>query len=138
MAWNRRKKVRFARGMWVGKLVAVSAIAVSLSLWYVWQRVQMVNVGYQIRAKERHLIALKKENQVLRMKIAQLKSPKNIEAMIRSRDLRLVPTKYWQMVVLPKETGLRAVNAYAMPARHGRALMQSLPPGETPPRVAMH
>ncbi len=138
MAWNRRKKVRFARGMWVGKLVAVSAIAVSLSLWYVWQRVQMVNVGYQIRAKERHLVSLKKENQVLRMKIAQLKSPKNIEAMIRSKDMRLVPTKYWQMVVLPKERGLRFVDAHAMPARHGRPLVQSMRQPEASPRVAMH
>lgn len=136
MAWNRRRKVGMAKGMWVGRLAMISAIAVSLSLWYVWQRVQMVNVGYQIREKERKLSTVKKENQVLRMKIAQMKSPKNIEAMIRAKELELVSTKNWQLVVLPK-TGSQMPFRNILPSAQAPKLMDNLRSPEPAARVPM-
>ena len=137
MAWNRRKKVRFARGMWMARLVAVSVAGVCVALWYVWLRVQMVNEGYQIRDKERRLSCLKKENQVLRMKIAQMKSPKNIEAMIREKAVGLMTTKSWQLVVLPKTVASETFRAYE-PRTQEASLMETLRPAEPPPRVPMH
>ena len=101
MAWNRKKRVRVARGVWVGRLVAVSIVVASLSLWYVWLKVRMVDMGYQIRDHERRLSTVKKENQVLRMKISQMKSPKNIESIIRTKEMNLTATKTAQVVVLP-------------------------------------
>ena len=137
MAWNRRKKVRFARGMWVGRLVAVSVVTVAACLWYVWLRVQMVNVGYQMREKEQRLSNIKKENQVLRMKISQMKSPKNIEALIRAKAIDLTVTKEWQLVVLPTAQGRRSLNGLLALPSHP----DSIPPGgerELVARVPMH
>ena len=136
MAWNRRRKVGMAKGMWVGRLAMVSAIAVSLSLWYVWQRVQMVNVGYQIREKERKLSTVKKENQVLPKKIAQMKSPKNIEAMIRAKDLELVSTKNWQLVVLPKTERVMPLGNI-LPSAKAPNILDNLRSPEAPARVPM-
>ncbi len=137
MAWNHRKrKVRFARGMWMGRLVLVSVLMVGFALWYVWLRVQRVNMGYQMRAKERHLVEMKKENQVLRMKIAQMKSPKNIEAMIRSNALDLASTKNWQLIVLPKVALASSIKTIA-PQTASPALLESLHHAESATRVPM-
>ncbi len=121
----------------MGRLVAVSVMGVCLALWYVWLRVQMVNVGYQMRDKERRLCCLKKENQVLRMKIAQMKSPKNIEAMVREKEVDLAATKSWQLVVLPKAVAAETFRAYE-PRTQEASLMETLHPAERPPRVPMH
>ena len=100
MAWNRKRRVRVARGIWVGRIVAASVAVACLSLWYVWLKVRMVDMGYQIRDREKRLSAFKKENQVLRMKISQMKSPKNIEAVIRTKEMNLAATKRSQVVML--------------------------------------
>lgn len=138
MAWNHRnKKVRFARGMWMGRLMMVSVVMVGFALWYVWLRVQMVNVGYQMRDREKHLLEAKKENQVLRMKIATMKSPKNIEAMIRSKDLDLVTTKNWQLIVLPKAM-FRGAMRTILPQTAETSLLESFHHAEPSARVPMH
>ncbi len=97
----------------------------------------MVNVGYQMRDRERHLLEAKKENQVLRMKIATMKSPKNIEAMIRNKDLDLVTTKNWQMIVLPK-TAFRGALRTIVPETAETSLLESFHHAEPSARVPMH
>ena len=137
MAWNRKKRVKFAHGVWVGRLVAVSVGVACLSLWYVWVKVQMVDLGYRMRDLERKLANTKKENQVLRMKISQMKSPKNIEAMIRAREMNLIATRNNQVVVLPgigETSPLRAV----IPQARGLSLINAMRQTETPGQIPIH
>ncbi len=137
MAWNRRKKVRFYKGLWVGRLLGVSVLVVCAALWYVWLRVQMVNVGYQIRDAEKRLVVLKKENQISRMKIAQMKSPKHIEAMIRTKAMDLTATKHWQVVVLPKEPLVRPIRSISVQPQEP-SLLAAIHQTEASGRLPIH
>ncbi len=137
MAWNRKKKVRVARGVWMGRLVVASVVLACLSLWYVWLRVQMVDIGYQMRDLERHLSNVKKENQLLRMKISQMKSPMNIEAMIRAKEMNLTTTRNGQVIVLPLLGEAESWKGFTPQAR-ADVLIDSVRQAEPPARIPMH
>ena len=137
MAWNRKKRVKFARGAWVGRLVFVSIAVACLALWYVWVKVQMVDLGYQMRDLEKKLTNTKKENQVLRMKISQMKSPKNIEAMIRAKDMNLTATKNSQVIVLPGIGEAKPLRVL-IPQSRGLSLINTMRQTETPGQIPIH
>ena len=137
MAWNRKRRVRLARGLWMGRLVVVSVVVACLSLWFVWLKVQMVDLGYQIRDMEKKLSGAKKENQVLRMKISQMKSPGKIEAILRAKEMNLTATKSTQVVMLPlyNETG---PGRTLVPHTRGPLLLEGIKQSEPPGRIPRH
>jgi cell division protein FtsL len=103
-----RKKTKTGKeikGDFVRKFTFAAIIGVSLSLVYLWQHTQLLKLGYVIREKEKKVSLLKKENQCLRLRICQLKSPRHIERMIAEKNLRLVSTKNWQFVYVPAPLG---------------------------------
>jgi len=108
MIKRRVKTGREVKGDFVRKFTFAAIIGVLLSLVYLWQHTQLLRLGYTIREKEKKVAVLKKENQCLRLRICQLKSPRHIERMIAEKDLRLASTKNWQFVYVRMPFGLQA------------------------------
>jgi len=108
MLKKKAKTGKELKGDFVRKFTLAAIIGVSVSLVYLWQHTQLLRLGYTIRVKEKKVAALKKENQCLRLRICQLKSPRHIERMIAEKDLRLTSTKNWQFVYVRTPFGLQA------------------------------
>jgi hypothetical protein len=68
----------------------VAVIAVSVSLLYVWQHVQLVRTGYAIRRMERELEQWQKANEALRLVNERLKNPQRVEQALAHNKLGLV------------------------------------------------
>lgn len=73
-----------------GKWILLAAMAVSLSLLYVWQHVQLVRTGYAIKRIERDVEEWQKANEELRLGNARLKNPQRIEHVLARNNLGLV------------------------------------------------
>lgn len=73
-----------------GKWVLLAAMAVSLSLLYVWQHVQLVRTGYAIKRIEREVVEWQKNNETLRLENERLKNPQRIEQVLARNNLGLV------------------------------------------------
>ena len=66
------------------KMVAVAAV-MSLLLLYVWERVDLVRVGYQVQQlKAKHRL-LERENDELKVKVSALTSPERIARLATHR-----------------------------------------------------
>ena len=61
-------------------LVAFMAI---LSLFYIWSRVQIVQVGYEINSLSHRQQVLMEENKKLIVEVSTLKSPQRLETIAR-------------------------------------------------------
>lgn len=80
------------------KMVAVAAV-MSLLLLYVWERVDLVRVGYQVqqlRAKHR---LLERENDELKVKVSALTSPERI-ARLATHRLGMVRPRPGQVILV--------------------------------------
>ena len=73
-----------------GKWVLLAAMAVSLSLLYVWQHVQLVRTGYAIKKIEREVVEWQKNNETLKLENERLKNPQRIEQVLAQNNLGLV------------------------------------------------
>ncbi|MDD5557650.1 MAG: hypothetical protein PHN82_10455 [bacterium] len=86
---NRRRREGRSMASLTGRWVAIAAVAVCLSLLYVWQHVQLVRAGYAIRAMERELEQRRKANEVAAISNERLKNPNRIERALGERNLGL-------------------------------------------------
>lgn len=87
---NRRRSERASMAALTGKWVSLAAVAVCLSLLYVWQHVQLVRTGYAIRRMESELEGWKKANEAMRIFNERLKNPGRIEQVLNRNNLGLV------------------------------------------------
>jgi cell division protein FtsL len=69
------------------------------SLFYVWSRIQVIQVGYEISNVLREERALEEANKKLRLQIATLKSYARIEK-IAVEELRMTKPKPEQVIVI--------------------------------------
>ena len=69
------------------------------SLFYVWSRIQVIRLGYQISRVLKEEKALTEANKRLRLEIATLKSYARIER-IAVQELRMVKPKPEQVIVI--------------------------------------
>ncbi len=69
------------------RLIAALAV-ISVLLLYVWQRVDLVRVGYDIQQLKARQTALQRENHELRVKVSALTSPERI-ARLASEKLNM-------------------------------------------------
>jgi len=66
------------------------AILLALSLFFVWSRIQVVNLAYDISSLEGRLRGMQQETQRLRLEAASLRSPGRIERVaLNELGLRL-------------------------------------------------
>ncbi|MCC6450892.1 MAG: hypothetical protein IT574_10075 [Candidatus Aureabacteria bacterium] len=87
---NRRLNEGFSTAALTGRWMLVAVIAVSLSLLYVWQHVQLVRTGYAIKRMERDLEKWQKANEALHLANERLKNPQRVEQALMHNKLGLV------------------------------------------------
>ena len=78
-------------------------IGVCLALFYVWQNVQLVRMGFRIKEKERTVLELSKRSKALEIDLSVLKMPSRIMARIREEGLELNIPEIWQIVRIQEE-----------------------------------
>jgi cell division protein FtsL len=61
-------------------IVALSAAVLCVGLFYVWTRMQVVQIGYEISSLETKNNELKKRKRELLLEIASLQSPRDLES----------------------------------------------------------
>lgn len=76
-------------------------LVTGLLLFYVWSRVRLVQVGYEVTELERKTQALSKEAQGLELEIAGLKSPKRLKEIAEKRLNMRPPTAEQIILVKP-------------------------------------
>lgn len=71
-------------------VLAFIALMLAVSLFFVWSRVQVTGLDYQISRLESQVRDARKENRQLRLEAASLSSPERIERVARQKlNLRL-------------------------------------------------
>ena len=68
---------------------AFIAISVFLALFYVWQNVQLVRLGYSIKEKEKMVIELSKRSKAMEIDLSILKMPSRIMSRIKENGLSM-------------------------------------------------
>lgn len=63
----------------------MGVLILALVLFYVWQRTQVVHLGYQIEYLKKEKVALIRNNKELLIEVASLTSPARIESLASSR-----------------------------------------------------
>ncbi len=80
-------------------LVLIPAIIIFCIFFYTWQRVQILRMGYAIEKLENQKAEAILQNKQLRIELAALKSPANLERMAEQR-LGMVRPKAGQVIFL--------------------------------------
>lgn len=66
-------------------LIAFVVVLMIVALFFVWSRLEMVNLEYDISTYEVRLRALQQESRQLKLEAASLRNPARIERMARTR-----------------------------------------------------
>jgi len=72
-----------------------------LALFYVWSRVRVVELGYELSSLEQNAQELAKQIAAVEADIAKLKSPKRLEAVAKGELGMQVPTAEQTVLVQP-------------------------------------
>ena len=105
MARNRRTQsaaIRFGPAI---KAFLLCLLIGGSGVGYVWQKGQIVQLGEQIKKREKDLTALQMQNKKLREQMAVMCLPKNLEAKIKELNLGLVPaqpSQVWRIQSTPE------------------------------------
>ena len=84
------------------KAVAFAAVT-SLILLFVWERVDIVRIGYQIERLKRDKVALERERDELRVKLSVVTAPERI-ARLATDKLGMMQPEKGQVVVVNIES----------------------------------
>ena len=76
---------------------------VCIALFYVWQNVQLVRMGYHIKEKEKAVMELTKRSKALEIDLSMLKMPIRILQKIREENMKLDIPDMWNVVKLRSE-----------------------------------
>jgi cell division protein FtsL len=82
---------------------AFLVMGVCLALFYVWQNVQLVRVGYRIKEKEKIVMELTKRTKSLEIDLSMLKMPSRILSKIKDDGLELNIPELSQIVRIQEE-----------------------------------
>ena len=96
----KNRRVRPRRKAMTGVWIVLMALLFLQGLFYVWCRVQCVNVGYAIEQEKSRHETLLKVRRTLNIELARLKSPERIETIARTR-LGLIMPDAQRTVTLP-------------------------------------
>ncbi len=91
MAKKRNRKIKSGPSMAAvtTKWLLLAGVAVSFSLLYVWQHVQLVRTGYVIKSLEGELIEWQKANETITLMTERLKNHSRIERLLANEKLGL-------------------------------------------------
>jgi len=102
MARNRKAQSMAVR---FGPAVKASVLCLLIGgsgVGYVWQKEQIVRLGYEVKKRETRLFALDKDNEKLRKQLASLRSVDYLEGRIKELKLNLAPPQSSQIWCLPE------------------------------------
>ncbi len=74
-------------------------LVMSVLLLYVWERVELVRIGYQIERLKKERVVLERERDELRVKVSTLTSPERI-ARVAAERLAMAPPQRGQVVLV--------------------------------------
>lgn len=100
MARNRKNQsaaVRFGPAL---KALLICLLIGGSGVGYVWQQNQLLELGRQKIEKEKHLNTLRVQNSQLARYLAELQSPKSLEARVKELNLGLTLAQPTQIVRL--------------------------------------
>jgi cell division protein FtsL len=86
-------KIDFLKTRLIFKLLILGAFVVFLSLFYIWSRVQIVSLGYQINELKKVQADLKNNNKLLQMELALLKSPTRLQQIASEKLQMKIPSQ---------------------------------------------
>lgn len=76
-------KLDFLKARMVIKLIILGAFIAGLSLFYIWSRIQIVQIGYEINELKNEQQVLQDQQNRLRLELSLMKSPARIRAYAR-------------------------------------------------------
>lgn len=82
-----------AKGVLVTYLIFLMVIALACSLFYIWSRIQIINVGYEINRELALKEQLIEEGKHLALEVATLKSPVRLESLAKNEYQMDLPQK---------------------------------------------
>lgn len=74
------------------RLIGLGMIVMMLSLFYIWSRVEVVKMGYEIGGLIKHQKDLKVQGQKLKLELSVLKAPERIESLASEKLKMVWPT----------------------------------------------
>jgi cell division protein FtsL len=77
-------KTERVKGVFVTYLILLILLAFTCCLFYIWSRIQIVNVGYEINRELTAKEKLVEENKRLAMEVATLRSPVRLESLAKN------------------------------------------------------
>jgi hypothetical protein len=92
------------------KAIVICLLLGGSAVGYVLQKNKLHELGRQITKREAVLNALKAENKLRAMQLANLQLPRRIEERVNEQKLGLVRTPAVQMIWLPEPTSLEKTN----------------------------
>ncbi|MBI3078770.1 MAG: cell division protein FtsL [Deltaproteobacteria bacterium] len=87
------------RACWLLAVAGASALILAALLFYVWTRIRVVQMGYEISRANQAQRELLERSRALRLEVATLRAPRRIEAIAGSQ-LGLRPPRGEQVVVM--------------------------------------
>jgi hypothetical protein len=92
------------------KAIVICLLLGGSAVGYVLQKNKLHELGRQITKREAVLNALKAENKLRAMQLANLQLPRRIEERVNEQKLGLVRTPAVQMIWLPEPTSIEKTN----------------------------
>ncbi|MBT9137742.1 MAG: Cell division protein FtsL [Syntrophomonadaceae bacterium] len=86
------RKKRKKKSLLVWKHLTIIAVLVSMTLFYLWQRTELLRVSYLLREMMQQQAELREEESALFLESSRLRSPDRIEK-IALRELELVRSR---------------------------------------------
>lgn len=99
------KRALKARRRYINQVVILFAIAVGFALIYVWTRVQVVQLGYEVSRIRKETTALAQQKDLLKAEVARLLSPERLEQAARELFGMRLPGGD-EIVIVPKYQGV--------------------------------
>lgn len=87
--------------MKIKKFIFYFFLTFILLLFYVWQQIQVVRLGYKIESREKEIENLDEENRHLHIRIGELTSLEHIEKVAREK-LQMKPANSEAIIILPE------------------------------------
>ena len=94
-------KLDFLKTRFVIKLLFLGAFVVSLSLFYIWSRIQIVQLGYEINEYKHEQMLLLDESKKLKIEASLLKSPTRLQDLLNDKIHMALPEKDKIIAVQP-------------------------------------
>jgi hypothetical protein len=97
------------------RFFAALALVMTASLFYVYQEVEAVKVGYVIRKQQETRTQFLDRARALKYNIARLTSPNNMERRLSAQRIVLQSPKTWQTLVIgqPKKPDPKMAQMFA-------------------------